>query len=150
MYSKDEFEDMIDNMVPKELKEAMERDMETCHSFAEIRNLCERGRTYVIKQHISSTHQWHKATSVDAKSGMRVECFWCEKCNIRASTFDHVACLSIISKVKDNFPSYTVHNEYLMYTCEQVRTFKSQHADIQCVDCGIPEKAKTDKCHMMD
>lgn len=149
MYSKEEFEDMLDGMVPMEIQKSIESDMHGCDSFLEIHNLCEKGRVFTIKQKISGTHRWCKATCVDTVSNVREECYWCERCNVRASTFDHINCISIISKVRDNLPSYTVHNEYLMYTCEQVMTMKSHPNDIQCMYCGVPEKAKTAKCHMM-
>ena len=134
MYTRQEFEDMIDGMVPVEIQQSITSDIETCETFAEIKTLCEKGRVFTIKQKISATHRWVKATSIDTKTKMRVECFWCERCNIRASAFDHISCLSIISKVKDNLPSYTTHNEYLMYTCEEVKIMKSKtQNDIQCI-----------------
>jgi hypothetical protein len=148
MYSREEFEELLDNMVPQEVADAMNRDSEYCEGVVDLLNLREKARVFTIKQNISITHRWHKATGLES-AGNRTECYWCDKCNIRASIFEHINCLSIISKVRDGLPTYSVHNEYLMYTCEQILTMHTAH-DMRCLDCGVPSKGKTDKCEMMD
>jgi len=151
MYSYAEFTDMIDGMIPKEIQEAIDLDIQNNDQefgFMDLANLQEKARVYTIKKNISNTHKWCKATSVDS-DGNKVECFWCEKCNIRCSMFEHISCLSIISKVKDNLPTYTTHNEYLMLTCDEIKELQKNETDVYCYQCGVAESGQTNKCSIL-
>lgn len=149
MLSRDEFIDYIDNMIPSEIEESLKDETASCEHFIDLVNVQEKARVLTIKHRLSSTHHWMKAQCVDSK-GHRFEMYWCDKCNLKCSAFDHINCLSIISKVKDNLPSYTVHNEYLMLTCNEVLNMVHPGREKVCFDCGIPERGQTNKCLMAE
>lgn len=152
MLSLDRFTELLDDMVPYEVQQdLLERNSENYQDMGivELLNLREQGRTVVLKEKISSTHKWHFANCIDS-TGNRVDCFWCEVCGIRASSFDYISCISIISKVRDTLPTYSTHNQYIMLTCDQVLKFISEKEEQpRCIDCGMPENCKTEKCHHM-
>jgi hypothetical protein len=150
MLSQDEFIDYIDNMIPSEVQEALKSETESCVQWLDLVHVQEKARVLTIKHKLSSTHKWTKAQVVDS-NGHRSEVFWCGVCNIRCSVFDHINCLAIISKVTNNLPSYTVHNAYLMHTCNEVMNkIRPGYEDRSCFDCGMPENGKTGKCLLED
>jgi len=110
---------------------------------ADIVNYVEKARNATIKEKISGTHNWVKAVSVE-KDG-RVNIFLCPKCNLKASAFECIRTISIISKVHDHKPTYTVHNEYLQYTCEEAQVLQ-YNSDNECIDCGISGAVATPAC----
>lgn len=153
MKSQDQIQDtfiaFIDNMVSSEINAMLQDEIDNCVSMIDLINVQEKARVLTIKHRISSTHTWFKASCVDSK-GHRSVIFWCDKCNMRCSEFEHINCLSIISKVKDNLPTYTVHNQYLMYTCDQLLNKVHPGKDMRCFECGIPENAKTNNCNLAE
>lgn len=149
MFSQEEFIDYIDNLIPSEVEDSLKHETERCEHFMDLVNVQEKARVLTIKHKLSSTHSWTKAQCVDSK-GHRSEVYWCGNCNIRCSIFDHINCLSIISKVTNDLPSYTVHNAYLMLTCNEVLNMVHPGCEKQCFDCGIPENGKTDRCLMAE
>jgi len=149
MYSQNDFIDVIDNLIPAEVQMLLKDEEECCESFIDLVNVQEKARVLTIKHRISSTHKWSKATCSDSE-GHRSELYWCDICNMKCSAFDHINCLSIISKVKDNLPTYTVHNEYLMLTCNEVMNLVHPGKDMRCFDCGMPEKGKSKYCSLAE
>lgn len=144
--SDSEFEDYIDNLVPEELQNEAYKALGKEASFIDIVNMQERLRVHTIKNLISSTHNWDKCL-VSHDDGLMEECFWCNDCNVKCSVFEHINCLSIISRVKDKLPTYTKHNQFLMFTCDQLRNFETPtDYGKHCYQCGVPERAKTSKC----
>lgn len=152
MHSKEQFIEMIDALVPVEIQESLQETISRLNpaefGFIDLINLQEKARVLTIKKHISYTHTWHKAKVVDS-SGCKSEVFLCLKCNSVASIFEHINTISIISKVKDELPTYTAHNEYLMYTCEEVADSDKSENDYRCFDCGVNNARKTNKCRMV-
>lgn len=147
-----EFLDFIDNMVSPEILDRMTQELlnNGNPNFIDLINLQERARILTIKERISSTHKWTKAICINEDNGARTECFWCEVCNLRCSTFEHINCLSIISKVRDKQPTYTIHNGYLKLSCSEVLNMALPGIGPHCFDCGIPERAKSNKCQIVD
>jgi len=145
MINHDEFIDYIDNLIPSKIEIMLKEEMESCDSIFDLINVQERARNLTIKHILSSSHFWMKASCADS-TGYRSEIYWCDKCNIRCSAFEHVNHLSIISKVKDNLPTYTIHNKYLMFTCNEVLNMVTPGNDKSCFTCGIPEKGLTEDC----
>jgi len=151
MRSEEEFITFIDDLVPDSIIELLRSEFEGTTNLLDLINLQEKARVLTIKEKISSTHHWTKATVVDQDTGIRTECFWCNKCDARCSTFEHINCLSIISKVKDNLPTYTVHNSYLQFSCDEIANImKPGNTGKHCYDCGMPEKATGLKCNLVD
>jgi len=149
MYSQDAFIDIIDNMIPSEIQMSLKDEEENCESIIDLVNVQEKARVLTIKHKLSSTHRWVKATCMDS-NGHRSESYWCDVCNLRCSAFDHINCLSIISKVNNYLPSYTVHNKYLMLTCNQVMNMIHPGKELRCFDCGMPENGKSEDCTLIE
>lgn len=143
------FTDQLDNSIPEDMLVVLREQMDKCASLIDIINIQERARVLTIKDKISSTHHWTQATSIDT-NGYRVECFWCDVCNMRCSVFEHICCLSIISRVKDKLPTYTIHNQYLMRSCNEIKNLEKPGCERQCIDCGVPEKGKTSACSIAE
>lgn len=149
MYSLDEFTDFIDSLVPDEIRDSVHQQADQMESFLDLVNLQEKVRNYVIKEHISSTHKWHRATCTNSKSHKEIV-YWCQDCGIRCSQFENITCLTVIGKVKDDLPTYTVHNQYLMLTCNEVQELmKRSEKMTQCFDCGLPPQGATSDCNMI-
>ncbi len=149
MYSEDEFLDVIDNLIPSDVQMLLKDEEESCENLLDLVNVQEKARVLTIKHKISSTHKWSKAKCLDS-GGHSSELYWCDVCNIRCSVFDFIKCLSIIGKVKDNLPTYTVHNQYLMLTCNEVLNLVHPGKDMRCFDCGMPEKGKSNECTLSE
>lgn len=148
MYSYDEFLDLVDNLVSPQMTEALNNILPQYEAgefgMLALTSLLEKFRVQAIKEHISKTHKWHLVNRID-ESGFITEAFWCKQCNIKASRFEHLSALSTISKVKDNLPTYTCHNKYLMFMCGEVVNLAERQPG-RCVTCGIPSKVKSDEC----
>lgn len=152
-HSYEEFVSFVDDCVPPEKLQLNGKQLQT---WTDLLNFQEKGRVEVIKQNISVTHSWIPAKMLGGNldSKFHIECFLCDKCGIRCSIFDHISCLSIISKVRDKLPSYTVHNQYLMYSCEEILKMREENNvgepfERFCMDCGIPDQLKTPVCKII-
>jgi hypothetical protein len=152
MINMKEFTAKLDKLVPTAIQKTMEAEMHRLEedgaaSWIDIMNLQERARVLTLKDVISATHKWSKVSELDS-TGYQIEAFWCPTCGLRASAFEHTNAMSIISKVVDKLPTYTTHNQYLMFTCEQVQVLK--HSSLEyCGDCGVPYQGKSSHCHRM-
>lgn len=149
MISPEEFETYIDSLISPEMNQKLNAELATISGCIDSINVVERARVATIKERISSTHKWMSATISDPSDGNRIQCYWCNDCNAICSEFEHINCLSIISKVKDNLPTYTAHNEYLMHTCSEILNVVTPGQTKHCYTCGIPERAKTNLCTTM-
>jgi len=136
----------IDEFASKDAEQIFETT--TFDSFIDVINIQEKMRGQVIKNQISKTHSWTKCSCVDNK-GFNTDIFWCMDCGVKCSIFDHISCLSIISKVKDNLPTYTTHNKYLMLTCQEIKALNAVSDELHCFECGTPSKGRTPDCHQI-
>lgn len=153
MIAQDEFIQQLEEDLPEEAIAFIQAQMSSVgeeFGVMDVPNVIEHTRVLAIKNKYSSTHNWTKATCDDYTTGGKTEMFWCDKCNLKCSAFEHQQCLSIVSKVTDNLPTYTVHNEYLKHTCNQVLLMEQPELGPHCADCGIPKEAKTPNCKIID
>lgn len=109
----------------------------------------EKLRTKTIKSAISLTHNWEKATIIE-DDDYKKDIFQCSKCSLRASVYSNNSYLAIIEKVHDFLPTYDVHNEFIMYSCEDLQKIRTENdldseSKLPCVDCGLPD----DFCSLM-
>ncbi len=142
--SSKEFNDYLDKKI--ETDAILNKYEESGECWSDLLILQEQARTEIIKTTISATHNWSQATIMDR--GHQLECFWCGYCGIKASIFDHIGCLSIISKVRDKRPTYTTHNQYLMYPCSQIARYQQDINDRACQICGLPEQLADKLCQV--
>lgn len=147
--SHEDFLNYIDNLIPSDVDEELRKQLfqDKNQSWSELMNLQEQARNATIKQLISSTHCWTRAVCTDDMEH-KTDIFWCDKCGIKASVFENIGCLSILRKVLDKLPTYTVHNQYLMYKCEEILAMTDGKK--YCFECGIPEKCRTIGCEIID
>lgn len=142
----DQFRAYIDRLIDPALKRALEKEIsdDADAQLWDIVNIQERGRVLTIKEQISKTHTWEETLCVDNERN-QIECFWCVKCNIRCSIFEHIHTTSILSKVKDRLPTYTIHNGYLMMTCAQLQGLRDQNraSSYECRVVRAPLKPLT-------
>lgn len=144
----DEFLDIIDNLIPLDVQEALQSDFANATTLIDLVNLQEKARVLTIKSKISSTHKWVKLHQED-NNFHKTELYWCNTCGLKCSSFEHINCISIISKVSNYLPTYTPHNEYLTITCDGVMKLQnSPGGSYRCIYCGIPTKGACNRCSL--
>lgn len=146
--TEDEFIKYLDKLIPPHINNLFCEEAKKVDLVSQIGLLQEKARVLTIKEKLSKTHKWEKATVVESFSKSRKEIFWCQRCHIKCSNFEYMKYLPLIAKVNDNLPTYTVHNTYLMFSCDEA--VKLQIGENKfCIDCGIHNDGLTLNCNIL-
>lgn len=152
--SREDYTNFIDSQIPKYITEKYEKilinDGKTGNSpvrFEDLFILQEKARCETIKKLISSTHKWQIGTVMSGKKNKFFkDAFICKDCGYIAGIYNHISIFSIIEKIRDNIPTYDIHNEYIVYSCSDVQDVKNGMKltnetyveNCICEDCFLP------------
>ena len=137
-----EFIHYLDNSIPEEIAKKYSTEHLDNPTYIEFSRSEEKSRCETIQLLISSTHSWHQI-QIRNPDGFEIDALFCGKCYYRASIFNYISHLELIEKIHNNLPTYDIHSEYLMYTCDEVidlkeKLSKEPHQKPPCNLCFLP------------